>query len=78
MELVDTILARDHGADDGFDLPLAVTVTLGVLAALLVGLSVASTLRAGLTAVAVGFVLAVGVVLATVVVFELGRRLGAA
>ncbi|PSP74854.1 hypothetical protein BRC81_16885 [Halobacteriales archaeon QS_1_68_20] len=78
MELVETILARDHRADDGFDLPLAVTVTMGVLAALLVGLSVASTVRAGLLAVGVGFVLSIGVVLATLVVFEFGRRLGAA
>ena len=51
--------------------------TLGVLAAVLVGLATASTLQAGFTAVGAGFTLAAGTFVATLVAYEFGRRFGA-
>jgi len=52
--------------------------TLGVLAAVLVGLATASTLQAGFTAVGAGFTLAAGTFVATLIAYEFGRRFGAA
>lgn len=76
MEFEDSLLERDPDGTVEADLPLLATLALGVLAAVLVGLTAATTVRAGLASVAVGFSVAVGIVVATVGVFELGHVVG--
>lgn len=50
--------------------------TLGGLAAVLVGATAASTVRAGFTAVGVGFTVAAGTFVATLVAYEFGWQFG--
>lgn len=73
MELEVDLIAPDDGT---LDAPLLATVVLGLVAALLVGLTVVAAVRTGAPSVAAGFALAVAVFLGTVGVFELGQRVG--
>ena len=65
-----------HPAAEVDDVPAFVTVAFGLIAAGLVGISAFGTVEAGYTGVAMGFLAAVAMFLATLVAFEAGRRLG--
>ena len=77
MELEERLRVLKRTEEGTLDVPLLVMVTLGVFAALFVGFAVTSSLQAGLTSVAIGFFIAVSLFVATVGVFELGKRVGA-
>lgn len=59
------------------DPPLFVTAVLGLLAAVLVGMSTLGALEMGYTAVGVGLLVAIALFVATLAVFEIGRQVGA-
>lgn len=63
-------------AEDVDDPPFAVTVALGVVASVLVGLSVVTAFEFGYTTLGLGYLAAVVVFVVTLGVFEAGRRLG--
>lgn len=64
-----------HPAEEADDVPAYVTVAFGLVAAGLVGASAVGTVQAGYTGVALSFLAAVAMFVATLVAFEAGRRL---
>lgn len=65
-----------HPAEEVDDVPAFVTITFGLIAAILVGVSAFGTVEAGYAGVALSFLAAVMMFVATLVAFEAGRRLG--